>query len=282
LLWAQSAIRGYKGLEFISFIGVPAAIILAIACFIGVGIKSGGYSSILDYIPSEGMTFTAASASVIGSWVFGCIITPDICRYAKTKKTVFVSGISAFFVGLFGLQFCGVLVAMATKNGNFSAATAALGLGYLVFACTVFCLWTTQDNNIYGASLAMQNIFNETSLNGKIKHSVIAIGIALLSAIFAFFGALSYLLPIISFLSVLLAPVPALIVAERYFVKNSKINIDINPIALISWLLGGLIGKVCLELNFFVSPVIAFIGTVVVYTALSRIFDKAVLKGSKG
>jgi cytosine permease len=204
------------------------------------------------------------------------------CRYAKTKKTVFVSGISAFFVGLFGLQFCGILVAMATKNGNFSAATAALGLGYLVFVCTVFCLWTTQDNNIYGASLAMQNIFNETSLNGKIKHSRIAIGIALLAALFAFFGALSYLLPIISFLSVLLAPVPALIVAERYFVKNSKIDITINPTALISWLWGGLIGKLCLELNFFVSPVVAFIGTVIVYTALSKLFDKAVLGRLKG
>jgi cytosine permease len=280
-LWAQSAIRGYKGLEFISFIGVPAAIVLSVASFIGVGIKGGGYAEAFSYIPSNSMTFTAASASVIGSWVFGCIITPDICRYAKSRGTVFISGISAFFVGLFCLQFIGVLVAMATKNGNFSAATSALGLGYLVFACTVFCLWTTQDNNIYGASLALQNVFNETRLKGKVKHSYIAISIATLAAIFAFFGALSYLLPIISFLSVLLAPVPALIVAERYFVKNSKINININPIALISWIIGGVIGKVCLEMNFFVSPVIAFFGTVIVYTILSKLFDNLVLRSVK-
>jgi len=280
-LWAQSAIRGYKGLEFISFIGVPAAIVLSIASFIGVGIKGGGYAEAFNYIPSNSMTFTAASASVIGSWVFGCIITPDICRYAKSRGTVFISGISAFFVGLFCLQFIGVLVAMATKNGNFSAATSALGLGYLVFACTVFCLWTTQDNNIYGASLALQNVFNETRLKGKVKHSYIAISIATLAAIFAFFGALSYLLPIISFLSVLLAPVPALIVAERYFVKNSKINININPIALISWIIGGVIGKVCLQMNFFVSPVIAFFGTVIVYTILSKLFDNLVLRSVK-
>jgi hypothetical protein len=80
---------------------------------------------------------------------------------------------------------------------------------------------------------------------------------------------------------VLLAPVPALIVAERYFVKNSKINININPVALVSWLLGGIIGYVCLKLNFFVSPVIAFIGTAIVYTVLSKIFDKMVLGSSK-
>jgi len=280
-LWAQSAIRGYKGLEFISFLGVPAAIILSLASFIGVGIKGGGYAEAFNYIPGNTMTFTAASASVIGSWVFGCIITPDICRYAKSRGTVFLSGTLAFFVGLFCLQFIGVLVAMATRNGNFSAATSALGLGYLVFACTVFCLWTTQDNNIYGASLALQNVFNETRLKGKIKHSYIAICIAALAAIFAFFGALSYLLPIISFLSVLLAPVPALIVSERYLVKNSKININVNPIALISWIIGGVIGKVCLEMNFFVSPVIAFFGTVIVYAILSKLFDKFVLGNAK-
>ena len=272
-IWSQSAIRGYKGLEVISFIGVPAAIVLAAACFIGVGLKTGGYGVVLDFVPADPMTFTAASASVVGSWVFGCMITPDVCRYAKSRATVIRSGTAAFFLGLFCLQFVGVLVAQASGNGDFSAATAALGLGYLVFACTIFCLWTTQDNNIYGASLAMQNIFKETRLKGKITHAQVAIGVSSLAAIFAFVGALKYLLPIISFLSVLLSPVPALIVAERYFVKNSKMEIDVNPIAIISWILGGVCGKVCLDLNFFVSPVISFIFTVIVYTILSKLFD---------
>ncbi|MEA4891333.1 MAG: cytosine permease [Peptococcaceae bacterium] len=277
-IWSQSAIRGYKGLEVISFIGVPAAIILGVACFIGVGIKIGGYGAVLNFVPAEPMTFTAASASVVGSWVFGCIITPDVCRYAKSKATVVKSGISAFFLGLFGLQFVGVLVAQASGSGDFSAATAALGLGYLVFACTIFCLWTTQDNNIYGASLAMQNIFNETKLKGKVTHAQVAIAISALAAVFAAVGALKYLLPIISFLSVLLSPVPALIVAERYFVKNSKMNAEVNPIAIISWILGGICGKVCLELNFFVSPVVSFIFTVIVYTILSKLFDKKAIE----
>lgn len=278
--WAQSAIRGYKGLEIVSAFGVPAAILLSIACFVGVGMRSGGFASAFSYIPTETMTFTAASASVVGSWVFGCIITPDVCRYAKSRATVIKSGTSAFFIGLFCLQFIGVLVAMATKNGNFSQATAALGLGILVFICTIFCLWTTQDNNIYGASLAAQNILNETSLKGKVKHSSIAWGVAACAAAFAFIGALKYLLPIISFLSVLLAPVPALIVAERYFVKNSKMDMEVNPIAILSWILGGLFGKFCLVNNIFVSPVMAFIFTVIVYTIFSKALDNKILKKS--
>lgn len=277
-MWAQSAIRGYKGLEIVSAFGVPAAILLSIACFVGVGMRSGGFGAALSYVPTETMTFTAASASVVGSWVFGCIITPDVCRYAKSRATVVKSGTSAFFIGLFCLQFIGVLVAMATKNGNFVAATAALGMGILVFICTIFCLWTTQDNNIYGASLAMQNIFNETSLKGRVKHSTVAWSVAACAAAFAFIGALKYLLPIISFLSVLLAPVPALIVAEKYFVKNSKMDVDINPIAILSWILGGIFGRFCLVNNIFVSPVMAFVFTMIVYTFLSKAFDAKVLK----
>ena len=40
-LWAQSAIRGMKGLEFVSWLGVPCALVLTIASVIAVGMKVG-------------------------------------------------------------------------------------------------------------------------------------------------------------------------------------------------------------------------------------------------
>jgi cytosine permease len=274
-LWAQSAIRGYKGLEVVSSFGVPAAIILSIACFIGVGLKGGnGYSTVLSYVPAKQITFTTGCASIIGSWIFGCVITPDVARYAKSRKVVVTSGTLAFFIGLFCLQFIGVLSAMATKNGDFSTATNMLGLGILVFVCAIFCLWTTQDNNIYDASLSLQNVLEGTGLKGKVKHSTIAIIVAAAAAIFSAVGALAYLKPVVVFLSVLMSPVPAMIIAERYFVKNAKTYLEVNPIAIISWLLGGFCGWFCLHINFFVNSVIAFIFTAIVYTALSKAFDK--------
>lgn len=278
-MWAQSSIRGYKGLEIVSWLGVPAAIALTIACIVAVGIDSNGFQGAISFVP-EGphLTFTAASASVVGGWIFGCIITPDVCRFAKNKMHVAVGGFFAFIIGLFGLQLCGILVAAATGAKDFVAATAALGLGVLVFLCAVFCLWTTQDNNIYGASLAMQNVFEHTPLEGKVTHKTMAIIIAACSAVFAAAGALKYLLPVVQSLSVLLPPIPGLIVGECFFVKHAKDRKEINWVAIMAWIGGGIVGYAALKANFFISPVCGMAATLVLYIILSKLLDNTLNK----
>jgi len=272
-MWGQSAIRGYKGMEIVSWLGVPAAVVLTIAAVVAVGMQSNNFADVMNYVPSQSITFTGASAALIGGWIFGCIITPDCARFAKSSKTTIVAGYSAVMLGLFGLEVCGILVATATKQGSFVGATAALGLGVLVFICSIFCLWTTQDNNIYGASLAMQNVFDGTKLAGKVSHKMMAIIVVICAAIFAALGALKYLLPIITFLSVLLPPVPGLIIGECLFVKNSKENKKWNYVALIAWFLGGLSGYWALKANFFVAPVIGIGSTIIFYVILSKLLD---------
>lgn len=281
LVWSISAAHGYKGMEIVSWMGVPTAVAMGVICFVMVGMQSGGYGSLLSFAPPAGMEmgFTDATASIVGSWLFGCLIAADVCRFAKSKRHVVVCCAGAFLLGLFGFQMVGCVVAQIAQNPNFSEATALMGLGYLVLACTLVCLCTTQDNNIYGAGLAMQNILAETPLAGKVRHCWIALSITVAAAIFAACGALSFLLPVIQFLSVLLAPVPALIIAEYCFVKNSKAGIGFNPVALVCWLAGGAVGQLCLMANFFVSPVVAFAFTLVLYTVLSKAFDKRVLAG---
>lgn len=278
-LWAQSAIRGMKGLEIVSWLGVPCAIVLTVACVIAVGTKVG-YGNVVAFVPDGGstLTFTAATATFIGAWVFGCIITPDVCRFAKKTSHVTIGAFVAVMLGLFGLELCGILVAAATRENNFVAATAALGLGVLVFFCAIFCLWTTQDKNIYGASLALQNMFEGTRLGGKVSHKVLAIIVAGCAAIFAALGATKYLLPVTQALSVLLPPIPGLIVGEWFLVKKSKENIKVNWLALVAWAAGGLAGYIALQANFFISSVIGMAVTIVVYVALSRLFDKPINK----
>ncbi len=279
LVWSISAMRGYKGLEIVSMIGVPTALALALVVFVLMGVSYGGYGVVLSYEPDPAstMSFAEAAASIVGSWVFGCLITPDVCRFGRSKRDVVAAGIGAFTVGLFCLQVVGVIVAQIARNGDFSAATAAIGLGFLVMACTLVCLCTTQDNNIYGAGLAAQNVLDATRLRGRVTHSQIAFVVTALAAAFAACGALQWLLPIIQFLSVLMAPIPAMMVAERYLVRRSKLRVEVNPTAIACWLLGGVVGQACLSAEFFVSPIVSYAATVVFYVVLSRLFDKRVL-----
>lgn len=273
-LWTQSAIKGYDGLEIISFLGVPAALIMSIIGVIAVGRFTGGFSDVLSYVPANPISFTAATSSIIGGWIFGATITPDVCRFAKSTKDLIIAGIVSFTVGCLGLQFAGVLVAISTGNGDFTAAMAALGLSLVAFIASIFCLWTTQDNNIYGASLAIQNILDGTKFKGKVEHKHIALGISGLAAIFAALGIFNYILPIIKFLSLLIPPVSGLIIGEEFFVKNSKEGMNLNKIALIAWLVAGVASYISLKADVFVPPLVGIMTSCVVYVILSKIFDE--------
>lgn len=275
-LWTQSAIRGYKGLEVISFLGVPAALIMSIVGVIAVGKASGGFNEIFNYIPANPISFTAATSSVIGGWVFGATITPDVCRFAKSTKDLFIAGIAAFALGCLGLQFAGALVAISTGNGDFTVAMAALGLSLVAFVAAIFCLWTTQDNNIYGASLAIQNVLDETSLKGKVQHKHIALGIAGLAAVFAALGIFNYILPIIKFLSLLIPPVPGLIIGEEFFIKRPKEGMKVNSVALVSWFLAGAASYLSLKADMFVPPLVGIVTSCVTYVVLSKIVSNKV------
>ena len=269
LIWMQSAIKGYKGLQFISSLGVPAALILSLYGVTAVYNETNGFMGLLEYVPKEPITFTAATASIIGGWVFGATITPDICRFAKSKLHVVIASIVAFVIGCFGLQFAGALVAITTGSGDFTVAMASLGLVLVAFFAAIFCLWTTQDNNIYGASLAMQNVIKETKYYGKIKHKHIAITIAGLAAVFAAGGIYSHILPVIKFLSLLIPPVPGIIIAEEFFVKRPKTEQRVNISALIAWFIGGVASYFALTNNFFVPPVIGIVVAGGVYVLLN-------------
>jgi len=273
-LWAQSAIRGVKGLEIVSWLGVPCAIILTIACAIAIGSKAG-YGTVFQYAPASDVqiSFAAGSTSFVGAWVFGCIVSPDVCRYAKKTSHVAIGAPIAVTIGLFGLEVIGIMTAQATGESSFVPATAALGLGILVFICAIFCVWTTQDNNIYSAGLALQNVMKDTPLEGKVKHSVLAVIIAAASAIFAAVGATKYLLPVVQTLSVLLPPVPALIIAEYYCVKKSKEKKAINWVGIITWALGTAIGYVALQHSFLVPAIVSMVVTFILYIILSKALD---------
>lgn len=270
LIWMQSAIRGYKGLQTVSCIGVPAALVMALW---GVGAMLAQYrwADLRSVVPEHPITFAMATSQIIGGWIFGAVITPDVCRYAKSSSHVVIAGVVAFFLGCFGLQFAGALVALSTGTGDFIKAMDSLGLVYVAFVCAIFCLWTTQDNNIYGASLALQNIIDNTSCKGRIKHSHLAGGIAVCAAVLAALGIYGHLSPAISLLSVLFPALPGMLIAEAFFVKRPMHRIGMNPYALIAWICGGLVGYICLKYNFFVPPVMNMLASGILYALLMRL-----------
>lgn len=273
-MWLLSAVRGYKGLLFISALGVPAALILSAYGVYRVGVSTNGFSGVFSYIPVEPLTFSVATASIVGGWVFGATITPDISRYGKSKLHVVIAGLIAFLIGCFGFQLSGALIAMATGISDFVEAMAALGIGLMAFFTAIFTLWTTQDNDIYAGSLALQNIIKETNYYGKIRHKHVAFLIALVAAIFAAGGIYEYIMPIIQVVSFLIPSISAIMIAEGYFIKKSKSNILLNNKALIAWGAGAVFSYLAFLTNFFIPPIIGMLTSGVLYIVLEKYFSK--------
>ena len=73
-----------------------------------IGLKTG-YGNVLAYAPPSQaqISFAAGSTSFVGAWIFGRIVSPDVCRYAKDKTHVAIGAPIAVAVGLFGLEVIG-------------------------------------------------------------------------------------------------------------------------------------------------------------------------------
>jgi cytosine permease len=273
-VWLQSAARGYRGLEFISFWGVPAAIILSIWVIASIVFSHANLSNGSQYIPTGDYTFAQATTAGVGSWIFGAIASMDVIRFAKKKSHFLIGGFISFFLCLLILQLTGVVCAQATGKSNFVTAAAGLGIALPTLVCSFFALWTTQDNNIYSATMSVQNILNETPFKGKIAHKHIAYGLAILAALFSVTGALNYILIFVSTLSVLLAPIPGLYVAEVYVIKANNDKFHYNIWGLAAWLIAGVSGWYCNANSILVPPIISFCVALAAYIILGRVFAK--------
>ena len=110
----------------------------------------------------------------------------------------------------------------------------------------------------------------------------IAIIVAALAAIFAAVGAVKYLLPVVKALSVLLPPIPAMMIAEQWCVKNSKENQNINWVGIISWIIATVVGQICVNRNFLIPAVVSMVVAFFLYWGLSKALDKSWNKEATG
>ncbi|MEG1971777.1 MAG: hypothetical protein RR315_01365, partial [Oscillospiraceae bacterium] len=183
------------------------------------------------------LSFAMASSAVVGNYVFGCIITPDTCRFAKNRRDVSVFCPIAYAIGLFCFNVCGVIVAKAGGFGDFIRSIAVLELTIPTLFCAMFCLWTTQNINIYGGCLAIQNIFKGTALEGNVSHKTATFFIMGLACAFSVFNISSHMVTMVSGISVFMVPFPAILLVQFFFHGNKEANSDTKALTVAVWVL---------------------------------------------
>lgn len=271
MLMMSTAIVGYKGMAALSMVASPLLLIMCLYSGIDA-INQFGYNTIVQANISNPASLGVGITIVIGGWITGAILQPDISRYAKSASH---NAISVFFAMIVFVvaNWGGLVIAKATLATTIMDGLIILGLGSTALLVVILGQWTSNDNNLYSAALGIINVKPGTN-----KHKITAI-CGIVFTLIAIMGIQNYFVNFLVLLGTFLPPFGAVLIADYYILKQGeKYRFDdaaiyekIKPIAFISVVVGGVSSYI---ISFGSKAINSILITIVVYTVLSIIMKK--------
>ena len=275
ILMMVTAYMGYKGLNILSYIAVPSIAILSVVG-VCVAVKgSGGWNAIMNLVPPKPMTISASIVAIVGSFAGGAAAQSDITRYAKDAKTSWLGTVFGYLIANTFVILAGYLITAATGESDPPVAFLAMGLGVAALLILILAQWTTNDNNLYTASLGLSNCLPFS------KHKIVVVT-GVLATIVGAMGLADYFTAWLNILGVALPPVAGVIICDYYFLKGMKyeygagtVYCKVNAWAFIS-MIGGMV------IGFTVHWGIASINSLAASVVLHLVLMKTLGRGNSG
>ncbi len=245
ILMSLTALYGFRAIEKLTVFVIPILLVLLIVTLIKA--YSGvTLSEVFAKQPAKVLPFGVLVSIVAGGYAVGAVIQPDITRYSKSYGHASIAMVFGMMVGFPLVLVMAAFLSPAAGSSDFTTVMLKYNIGvWRAFAIIVivFATWTTNDNNLYSASLAINAIFPKLK-----KWQLTVIGGAL-GTILALFGILSHIVNWIMILSVTIPPIGAVIAIDFLFFKSSIYSYDkieelppIRIVSYISWFVGTLVG----------------------------------------
>ena len=252
ILMTLTAMFGFKAIEKLSLVAIPLLLIIIIATIASVFSGDQSLAVAASQTGEGAMPLGAAISVVIGTYIVGALIAPDITRYAKSKA----AGAGGMFFGmLIGFPVVLILGAIMVKGAggeiDFSRVMLANNTGFWSFLAVVAIIlaaWTTNDNNLYSGALSINAMFPKlnkwviTVISGVVGTILALLGINTAGGFQTFLGIVAILIP----------PAASIMIIDYYFFK-SKANCSFDPekideaknfraIPFVAWIIGSAFG----------------------------------------
>jgi cytosine permease len=248
ILMTLTAMVGFKAIEKLTFVAIPLLLILIIATISSVYGDGVTLASVANTTAEGAMPFGVAVSVIVGSFIVGALIAPDITRYAKSKKA---GGFGMAFGMVIGFPLVLILGGIMVKGSggefDFSRIMISHNSGFWAFLAVVTIIlaaWTTNDNNLYSGALSINAMFP------KINKWVITVISGVIGIIFALVGINTSggFQTFLGILTIVIPPAAGVLILD-YFIFKSDDNkgykpseIDTVPnfrfIPCIAWILG--------------------------------------------
>lgn len=264
---------GYKALEILSKLSVPAMLFFIGLSFYKGIVDIGGLSELTAIKPTESMPFAAAITMVFGTFVSGGTQATNWSRFAKNGKIAVITTLVAFFLGNGLMVFAGAFGASIYQQADIVDVLVSQGFMLAAVLMLFTNIWTTQDNTIYNFAAAGCNLLRTDK-----RRLVTFIGAAI-GTTMAILGMYNFLIPFLVLLGTFIPPIGAIIMAE-FFIKYRGNMPELDTVELPKYNSIGLaayaIGSGCAYFSPWVAPLVGIVVSSLTYSFLLFITsDKA-------
>lgn len=225
-------IFGFRAINMLSKFTVPLMLLVLI---IGVySIASNFTAQQIWAAPPrlDGQTihFGTAVSMVVGSFMVGITILPDIARFINRKREVYVASLSSYgSIFAFILIMAG-LPGLMTGEKDLIVGMYQSSLGVPALIMIIFASLTTNISNLYSCSLG----FRQVMPKAKGWHIMVWSGI--LGGIFSLSGIMDYVIEFLIALSILIPPIAGIYIAH-FFLSCAICKNKFSLLAILSWAL---------------------------------------------
>jgi cytosine permease len=238
ILMTLTAMYGFRAIEKLTVFVIPILLILLAVTLIKA-YQDVSMAEVFARVPEQAVPFGVIVSIVAGGMAVGSVIQPDITRYGKSKGHAAGGMVFGMMVGFPLVIILAAFLFGASGISQFSEVMLKYHKGaWGIFAMfvIVFATWTTNDNNLYSAALAVNSMIPKAH-----KWLLTIIGGAV-GIILALFGIVSQFQNWLIILGVTIPPIGAVMAMDFFIFRKSQYNFDnlknissARVIAIISW-----------------------------------------------
>ncbi|GKW09801.1 cytosine permease [Pectobacterium sp. IFB5596] len=277
VLMTSTAIWGVRALGKLSIFSVPLMLILIIT---GLVLAANNHPEIPIQIIKAPISMGSAISYVVSIWIVSAVMSPDIARYAKTRKDALLGAGLGFFLGNSSTIVVALILTHLVGTEDLVEVFFSIGLGMSAIVVLIFAQWTTNSTNLVSASLGLSVVIRALS------RPILVVLMAIVGLLLAYNGMINNFTQFLSLLGVLISPIAGVYLVEYYFIKSSRLQKNVseasflNVAAAISWSLGSIVSLLTSP-DFFdlftISSISALDGVIVsmvIYIGIHKIFPQ--------
>lgn len=151
VLTTLTAMAGFRALDALSAVTTPLKLLLLLWTFFAA--LRGGADPVWAYVPTAPMPLGTGISMVAGGLMVGAVLSPDICRFARSPGHAALACALAYGLGFPLVLMLAGFPSLAAGDKDLVKIMLALGLGLPALLIVALTAWSTNSFNLYAATL---------------------------------------------------------------------------------------------------------------------------------